>query len=179
MRLTRLNLSLIAIILGGGGWLLFQQVGPLSASTPVTAGEGSVLITTHPTYPFFARWKFLDGTMPSDSKMIEHKTSKRWTSIYANSLFKATCEGFKTCVIAETFSEGTTVILSTVTPNGKGMRITSSRVFSDYTRTDTTLSYGDAGITLTKAVLSKPGTMESPVDLCAGVSKCQVLVNYE
>lgn len=163
-----------------GGWLVYKFL--LLRPTPVTVGEGSILIITHSRQPFFDEWDIIDGA-GGDWKLahtIEAKKVKLWKSIAVNaSPTNHDCKK-DACEIVATYSDGTIVTLSQ-TQTKKGMRLHSTRVLGDYTHTPTTLTYIGNGVTLVSGILTITPSSGPPqaVDLCVNVAKCQASVGYE
>lgn len=162
-----------------------------SGNTPVTVGEGSILIGTDPKCAFSPAagcWQVADGAASfSQAFVIETRDRKQWKKINVGPKggahpMKDDCTKKDSCQITATFSDGTVITLSQIN-RAKGVRLTSSRVLGDYTAnaTNTQLEFaGSGGITLVKATLTKTQRNQTQlVDLCQGVAQCQVSVDHE
>jgi hypothetical protein len=183
-RLVALPLLLLA------GHALFAQ-DSFAGNTPVTVGEGSILITTDARCPFAVSsrcWQIADGADSfSKSSVIQTRDKKLWKKVKVGpkggSLgIKDDCTKKDNCQIVATFSDGTTITLSQ-TAKGKGIRLASSRVLGDYTADSagTSLEFiGTPPVTLLSVNLIKTqGSQTQLVDLCKGVSRCQVSLDHE
>ena len=190
---NRIFLGVVAVLVVavGGLWYMgfFGGDDPrLPTGTPVTIGEGSILITTHRAQPFYGGWDYVGGSGFNDTHMIKTKTRKSWKRIFVNTNEVGDCTGKNECRIEATFSDGTKVTLSHEAIPTKGMQITSTRMFGEYAASPTALTCAGAGsncagaaLTLSQAILTTRDNqgVTNTVDLCHGVSRCQATAEYK
>ena len=149
--------------------------------TPVTIGEGSIEIES-PMLEF-SRFNFFFGAgqTQDDAHVWENPASKAMQRIDVDGNNRADCRGTVSCAIYVVFDDGSVVAVTTTQNNGRGLRVASTRKWSEYEKlndTRTLIFRSASGPRITTAyLLATRGNRTTRTDLCSG--RCTVRIHYE